>query len=156
MGGAVFPPCCLTWGQTMVEVMKIMETSCNRSCAHTTTLSALIPPADQCRPTPPPETPRHSQVSLGQLLWGHYSFLLGPGAHKVLFVPSKSLLPQSCVSSIVKSLQSQTLWGFSIALPDPQVGKSVVGPRIFLIVWEFLGYMLCSLWVICSVALWWG
>ena len=24
MGGAVFPPCCLTWGQTMVEVMKIM------------------------------------------------------------------------------------------------------------------------------------
>ena len=32
------------------------------------------------------------------LLWGHCSFLLGPGAHKVLFVPSKSLFPQSCVS----------------------------------------------------------
>ena len=32
-------------------------------------------------------------------LWGHCSFLLGPGAHKVLFVPSKSLFPQSCVSS---------------------------------------------------------
>ena len=30
---------------------------------------------------------------------GHCSFLLGPGAHKVLFVPSKSLFPQSCVSS---------------------------------------------------------
>ena len=27
------------------------------------------------------------------------SFLLGPGAHKFLFVPSKSLFPQSCVSS---------------------------------------------------------
>ena len=27
MGGAVFPLCCLTWGQTMVEVMKIMVTS---------------------------------------------------------------------------------------------------------------------------------
>ena len=27
------------------------------------------------------------------LLWGHCSFLLGPGAHKVLFVPSKSLFP---------------------------------------------------------------
>ena len=25
------------------------------------------------------------------LLWGHCSFLLGPGAHKVLFVPCKSL-----------------------------------------------------------------
>ena len=33
------------------------------------------------------------------LLWGHCSFLLGPDAHKVLFVPSKSLFPQSCVSS---------------------------------------------------------
>ena len=34
---------------------------------------------------------------------GHCSFLLGPGAHKVLFVPSKSLLPQSCGSSVIKS-----------------------------------------------------
>ena len=32
-------------------------------------------------------------------LWGHCSFLLGPGAHKVLYVPSKSLFPQSCVNS---------------------------------------------------------
>ena len=34
-----------------------------------------------------------------RLFGDHYSFLLGPGAHKVLFVPSKSLFPQSCVSS---------------------------------------------------------
>ena len=27
------------------------------------------------------------------------TFLLGPGAHEVLFVPSKSLFPHSCVSS---------------------------------------------------------
>ena len=40
----------------------------------------------------------HRQVWVS-LLWGHYSFLLGPGVHKVLFVPSKSLFPQSCVSS---------------------------------------------------------
>ena len=33
------------------------------------------------------------------LLKGHCSFLLGPGAHKVLFVPPKSLFPQSYVSS---------------------------------------------------------
>ena len=33
------------------------------------------------------------------LLWGHCSFLLGPGVHKLLSVPSKSLFPQSCVSS---------------------------------------------------------
>ena len=42
------------------------------------------------------DTRRQVWVSL---LWGHCSFLLGPGAHKVLFVPSKSLFPQSCVSS---------------------------------------------------------
>ena len=48
--------------------------------------------------------------------------------------PPRNLLPQSCVSSVVKSLQSQILWGFSVALPDPQVGKSVAGPRIFLTV----------------------
>ena len=39
----------------------------------------------------------HGQVWVS-LLWGHCSFLLGPGAHKVLFVPSKSVFPQSCVS----------------------------------------------------------
>ena len=32
-------------------------------------------------------------------LWGHSSFLLGPGVHTVLFLPSKSLFPQSRVSS---------------------------------------------------------
>ena len=34
----------------------------------------------------------HEQVWVS-LLWGHCSFLLGLGAHKVLFVPSKSLFP---------------------------------------------------------------
>ena len=34
----------------------------------------------------------HGQVWLS-LLWGHCSFLLGPGTHKLLFVPSKSLFP---------------------------------------------------------------
>ena len=32
-------------------------------------------------------------------MWGHCSSLLGPGAHKVLFVPSKSLFSHSCISS---------------------------------------------------------
>ena len=37
------------------------------------------------------------------LLWGHCSILLGPGTHKVLFVPSKSLFSQSCIISVIKS-----------------------------------------------------
>ena len=32
-------------------------------------------------------------------MWGHCSFLLDLGAYRVLFVLSKSLFPQSCVSS---------------------------------------------------------
>ena len=42
------------------------------------------------------DTHRHVWVSF---LWGHCSFLLGPSVHKVLFVPSKNLFPQSCVNS---------------------------------------------------------
>ena len=40
----------------------------------------------------------HRQVWFS-LLWGRCSFLQGPGGHMVLFVPSKSLFPQPCVSS---------------------------------------------------------
>ena len=39
-----------------------------------------------------------TQTVLSQSLWGHCSFLLGPGANKILFVPFKSLYPQSCVN----------------------------------------------------------
>ena len=36
------------------------------------------------------DTHGHAWVSL---LWGHSSLLLGPGAYKILFVPSRSLFP---------------------------------------------------------------
>ena len=80
--------------------MKIMVTSFKS--AHTASLSAPNCATGHCLPTPPLETPGHSQVSLCQSLGGggsHCSFLLGPGEHKVLFVPSKSLFPQSYGSS---------------------------------------------------------
>ena len=99
MGSAVFPPCSLTWGQTMVELMKIIVTSFKRSHAYSAVFSAPDPAAGHHQPSPPPGTPGHSQASWVSLLWGHCSFLLGPGAHKVLFVPCKSLFPQSCGSS---------------------------------------------------------
>ena len=78
MGGPVFPPCCLTWGQTMVEVMKIMVTSFKRSHARTATLSAPNPAAGHCWPTPALETPGHSQASLCQSLVG--KLLLSSGS----------------------------------------------------------------------------
>ena len=83
----------------MVEVMKIMVTSFKRAHARTATLSAPNTTAGHCRPMPPPETSGHSRASLGQSLVGSLLFPLGPGAHKVLFVPSVSLFPPSCVSS---------------------------------------------------------
>ena len=86
-------------GPNMVEVMKITVTSFKRSHACAATLSAPNPAAVHDGPTSLLETPGHSQASLGSLLWGHCSFPLGPSAHKFLFVPSKSLFPQSCVHS---------------------------------------------------------
>ena len=53
---------------------------------------------------------------LVSLLWGHCSFLLGPGVHKVLFEPSELLwqiwgLLLNTISSLLPSC-----WGFSFAL----------------------------------------
>ena len=83
----------------MVEVMKIMVTSFKRS--HAQTLHSVPPTLQQATSDPCLhqrllDTHRQDWVSL---LWGHCSFLLGPGAQKVLFVPSKSLFPQYCVTS---------------------------------------------------------
>ena len=82
----------------MVEVMKIMATSFKRSHAYT---AALTAPRMQQATSDPCLCQRlldtHGQVWVS-LLWSHCSFLLGLGAHKLLFVPSKSVFPQSCVS----------------------------------------------------------
>ena len=82
----------------MVEVMKIMATSFKRSSTHIAALSSPDPAAGHRQPKLTPETPEPSQASLGQSLVGSRLFL-GPGMQKVLFVPPKSVFPQSCVSS---------------------------------------------------------
>ena len=88
-----------TWGQTTVEIMKIMVTSFKRSHAHTATLSAPNPATCHHQPTPLPETPGHSWASLGQSLVG--SLLLSPGSWctqgPVCALPES--ISQSCVSS---------------------------------------------------------
>ena len=83
----------------MVEVMKIMGPP---SKGPMQALLHSVPPTLQQATVEPCFCPRlldtHKQVWVN-LFWGHCSFLLGPGTHKVLFVPSKSLFPQSYVSS---------------------------------------------------------
>ena len=49
-------------------------------------------------------------------------------------------------------LQSQIPWGFSVPLPDPQVGESVVGSRTFATVQELLWYN-CS--PVCGLPVQW-
>ena len=99
LGGILFLPCCLIWGQSMVEVMKITVTSFEMSHAgfHTRTAApnSLNPAAGHHWPTPLPETPGHSLEVWVSLLWGHCSFLVGPGAHKLLFVPPRVCFPSA-------------------------------------------------------------
>ena len=91
--------CCLTWAQTVVLVMKAVAISFKRPHAHTTALSVLS--LQQATADPRLHwrvLDTHGRVRV-IFLWGRCSFLLGPGVHRLLFVPSESLFPQSCVSS---------------------------------------------------------
>ena len=111
-GWGLFPPCSLTWEQTMVGVIAIMVTSFKRTYASRLQLPGLLysVPLNHWQATVDPhlcwgflDTYRQVWISL---LWGHSSFLLCPGAHKVLFVPSKHVLLQSCGISVIKSCWS--------------------------------------------------
>ena len=101
MGRAVFPSCCLPCDQAMVGVMKIMAM---QPLSKGLEFSAPDPAAGHCRPTLPPETPGHSQASLGQSLVG--SLLLSPGSW--------------CTQGFVCALQepvSPVLWKFCSQIP---------------------------------------
>ena len=97
-GWSCVPSLLFTWGQTMVEVMKIMATSLQRSHSGTATLSVPNPAAGHHQPTPPPETPGHSLASLGQSVLG--SLLLSSGSCCIRFCWAlQESTSQSCVSS---------------------------------------------------------
>ena len=110
----------------MVELLKIMVTSFKRSHASTAELSAPDPSAGHHWRL----LDTHRQVWVS-LLWGHCSFLLGLGAQKVLFVPSKSLFPQSCVSSdssILGLMATSSKMAYAIPrLAVPRAPASVAG-----------------------------
>ena len=94
----------------------------------------------------------HRQVWIS-LLWGYCSFLLGPGAHKVLFVPSKMSVSRYWGSSVIKfhwPSKSNSLGVLSPSARSP--GSEIcVGPRSFATVWELLWYN-CS--PICGSSAW--
>ena len=92
----------LIWGQTTVEVMKIMKimvTSFKRSHEYTATLTSPNSAAGHHQPVPPLETSGHSRASLGQSLVG--SLLLSPGSRctQGSVCALQESISQSCVSS---------------------------------------------------------
>ena len=95
-GRAVFPPCCLTWSQTTLEVVKIMMTSFKMSHSSTAALSAPSPAAGDCWHMPPLEIPGHSWACLGQSLVR--SLLLSPGSW---CAQGFACALQKCVSAVL-------------------------------------------------------
>ena len=119
------------------------KTYTNTLAPRTVIVSAPDSTADHCQHMPRPETPGKSQSSLAQSLVR--SLLLFPGSlctHKVLFVPSKSLFPQSCGSSIIKSHWASKSNSLQVLRPFARSPgwESVVGPRTFATVQELLWY----------------
>ena len=91
------PSLLFIWGQSMVEVMKIMATSFRGSHAWTATLNAPNPAAGHHQPTSLLDTSGHSQASLGQSLVG--SLLLSPGswyAQSSVCTHQESISPDLC------------------------------------------------------------
>ena len=107
-----------------------------------------VPVASPCGPTSLQETIQHCQ-DLVRLLWGHFSFPLGPGPCNILFVPSKSEVSISPSPMEVKSLwlSSQISGGLPVPMLDPHAGKSDAGLRTCTTVRELLILLLSSLWV---------
>ena len=70
----MFPPCCLTWDQTMVEVMKTTATSFKRSHAGTATLSAPNPAAGHHQPMPPVTSTTGCSFCLAPSLHSFWSY----------------------------------------------------------------------------------
>ena len=96
MGWAVFPPCYLTWGQSMVEVVKIMV----HPSKGTMQVLLYSVPQSCSRILPTHTSTRDSWKFTGNSrpvpCGVSAPFFLGPGVHKLLFVPPRVCFPVLC------------------------------------------------------------
>ena len=116
-----------------------------------------IPVVNPCPPKPPQENLKQSRWFWFSRLWGHCSFSLGLGAHKILFVPSKTefSVSHSFVENLLSNLtgiQGRIPWGFPMPLSDSpgweawhEVYNLDNSGRTSLVL------LFCSLWI-----LWYG
>ena len=101
MGPALFPPSLLFdlrpnyCGGNENNGDLLQKVPCTHCCTQCPQLCGRPPLTHTCAADSCTLMGKSGSVSC----WDNCSFLLGPNAHKVLFVPSKSLFPQSCVSS---------------------------------------------------------
>ena len=93
----------------MVELLKIMVISFKRSDAVTAALSAPNLATGHHRPTPPPETPGHSQAVWVSLLWGHCSFLLCPVCTRFCWCHPRVYFPVLCNDRVNGNLLQEYL-----------------------------------------------
>ena len=144
MSRAVLPPCSLAWDGPVLESVVLMvgyrlhgrnngnvlqEDLCQHAVpSRTAAASAPDPVASHYQPTCPLWTLTGKSGSVSCGVTAPFSWVLG--AQKILLVPSKSLFPQSCGNSVIKSHWLLKL--DSLRNPSPfarsQVGKFVVGP----------------------------
>ena len=112
MGLCSLPVTCLALDNPVLESMgfysmvigDLQERLCSDTGPRTDAVSASICKAGHCQSMPLKDTLKHSQLGLAQSLWGPLLLSMGPGAHKILFVPSKSFfIPQSYGGSVIKS-----------------------------------------------------
>ena len=131
MHGAMLPQCILARGSPVLEpavtMVELIVTSSKKTYANMpcfpgplfllflTPRQATVDPYLLWRL---PNTHRQAWLSL---LWGHCSFPLGPGVHKILFVLSKILFPQSYGSSVIKSQWPSK--SDSLGIPSPFAGS---------------------------------
>ena len=131
MAGTLLPPCSLAWGSPVLDfaVTIVDYTLCGTGNGNRLPGLLLPVPLTLRQATVNPHLRQrlpntHRQVWLS-LLWGHCSFLLGPGAHRVLLVPSRSLcfsvLWKFCNQIPLKILQARLQQYENQELPDVQV-----------------------------------
>ena len=167
MGGAVFlpvgwPEAAQSWSlQSLWQAMGLSRSDGDllqedlgqhSSTPRTAAASAPTPRQAHCGPTPSPELPKRSQASLPQSLAG--SWFLSPGfscACGFVCVLQQSLFPRPMEVLQSNPAELQIPRGFPFPLPDPQVGKSVVGPRTCTAV-RALWY---SWSPVCGSSTWW-
>ena len=132
MSGPVLPPCFLTWDLKLSSKGLVQ-------CPwpHSMPLSTHTSTRDYWTLIGKSGSVSCVVTASFSLLLVHTRFCLCPPR---VCLPSPVEVPQSNPSG----LQTRISWGFSVPLPDPQVGKSVVCPRTFLTVQEFIWYNFCA------------